>query len=81
MYIGAQCVLSWRDTPTEYLYRYLSFGAQVADSQGDIVSDSFDVSDLDIFFYCDTYDEFLEIFKNGSDDFIVKEYSLVTASD
>ena len=80
-HIGAFTLISWKDKPELNLGRYFSFGEQITDKDGDVVSDSYSVSDNDIFFYCSEA-EFLDIAENGStnDDhheFVIKEYQLV----
>jgi len=75
-YIGAFTLMSWNSEPETNLGRYFSFGEQITDKDGDVVSDSYGVSDGDIFFYCDEA-EFFDIAENGSPEFTVKEYQLV----
>lgn len=75
-HIGAFTLMSWNDEPESNVGRYFSFGEQITDKDGDVVSDSYNVSDNDIFFYC-SETEFFDIAENGSPDFTIKEYQLV----
>ena len=75
-HIGAFALMYWNNETETDVGRYFSFGEQITDKDGDVVSDSYNVSDDDIFFYCSEF-EFYDIAGNGSPDFTIKEYQLV----
>jgi hypothetical protein len=71
--IGATATIYW-DDPEETEEVYISFGSEVTDHNGDILTDSHGVPDDEIYFYGSLRDE--EKFRNGSEGWTLLHWEL-----
>lgn len=76
--IGANAVIRWRDED-EPQHRYISFGDQMLDEDGDPIADSFGIPDEEIFFYADPHDE-EQLMEWSDEDWILISWDIVYQS-